>query len=69
MLASIYTGILSIYVVKDVDFVHFLDFFNWNKVKIRYCDGASLSGHPETELKVSFGFSYCVFNKTGKNLF
>ncbi|GMN58682.1 hypothetical protein TIFTF001_027770 [Ficus carica] len=27
------------------------DFFNWNKVKIRYCDGASLSGHPETELK------------------
>ncbi|KAK4776180.1 hypothetical protein SAY87_024141 [Trapa incisa] len=27
------------------------DFFNWNKVKIRYCDGASLSGHPESELK------------------
>ncbi|GAB2272520.1 hypothetical protein Dimus_007343 [Dionaea muscipula] len=25
------------------------DFFNWNKVKIRYCDGASFSGHPENE--------------------
>nr|KYP74298.1 Protein notum isogeny [Cajanus cajan] len=25
------------------------DFFNWNKVKIRYCDGASFSGHPESE--------------------
>jgi hypothetical protein len=30
----------------------FLDFFNWNKVKIRYCDGASFAGHPESELKV-----------------
>ncbi|KAF3449196.1 hypothetical protein FNV43_RR09924 [Rhamnella rubrinervis] len=27
------------------------DFFNWNKVKIRYCDGASLAGNPESELK------------------
>ncbi|KAI5682364.1 hypothetical protein M9H77_03592 [Catharanthus roseus] len=27
------------------------DFFNWNKVKIRYCDGASFSGHPYSELK------------------
>ncbi|KAF9590906.1 hypothetical protein IFM89_000162 [Coptis chinensis] len=25
------------------------DFFNWNKVKIRYCDGASLSGNAESE--------------------
>ncbi|OVA06262.1 Pectinacetylesterase [Macleaya cordata] len=25
------------------------DFFNWNKVKIRYCDGASLSGNPDSE--------------------
>ncbi|KAH1198962.1 Pectin acetylesterase 5 [Glycine max] len=25
------------------------DFFNWNKVKIRYCDGASFAGHPESE--------------------
>lgn len=27
------------------------DFYNWNKVKIRYCDGASFSGHPESEQK------------------
>ncbi|KAJ7950328.1 Pectin acetylesterase [Quillaja saponaria] len=27
------------------------DFFNWNKVKIRYCDGASFAGHPESEIK------------------
>lgn len=26
------------------------DFFNWNQVKIRYCDGASFSGHPDSEL-------------------
>ncbi|XP_077239078.1 pectin acetylesterase 5-like isoform X2 [Tasmannia lanceolata] len=25
------------------------DFFNWNKVKIRYCDGASLAGNMENE--------------------
>ncbi|KAK9069302.1 hypothetical protein SSX86_013418 [Deinandra increscens subsp. villosa] len=23
------------------------DFYNWNKVKIRYCDGASFTGHPK----------------------
>lgn len=27
------------------------DFYNWNKVKIRYCDGASFTGHPESEQK------------------
>ncbi|KAF2303129.1 hypothetical protein GH714_014036 [Hevea brasiliensis] len=27
------------------------DFFNWNKVYIRYCDGASFAGHTESELK------------------
>ncbi|XP_074379197.1 pectin acetylesterase 5-like [Apium graveolens] len=26
------------------------DFFSWNKVKIRYCDGASFAGSPETEI-------------------
>ncbi|CAO2820545.1 unnamed protein product [Amaranthus hypochondriacus] len=25
------------------------DFFNWNKVKIRYCDGSSLTGQSESE--------------------
>ncbi|KAI8556625.1 hypothetical protein RHMOL_Rhmol05G0268700 [Rhododendron molle] len=29
------------------------DFFNWNKVKIRYCDGGSFAGHPESEFKAS----------------
>jgi hypothetical protein len=28
------------------------DFYNWNKVKIRYCDGASFSGHVQDEVKV-----------------
>ncbi|CAL9220154.1 unnamed protein product [Arabidopsis halleri] len=27
------------------------DFFNWNRVMIRYCDGACFSGHPEAEFK------------------
>ncbi|KAL0699269.1 hypothetical protein Bca4012_055391 [Brassica carinata] len=27
------------------------DFFNWNRVVIRYCDGASFAGHPEAEFK------------------
>ncbi|KAL1193872.1 Pectin acetylesterase 5 [Cardamine amara subsp. amara] len=27
------------------------DFFNWNKVVIRYCDGASFAGRPEAEFK------------------
>ncbi|KAK6126084.1 hypothetical protein DH2020_040198 [Rehmannia glutinosa] len=27
------------------------DFFNWNKVKIRYCDGSSFSSHPDSEFK------------------
>ncbi|XP_011653633.1 pectin acetylesterase 5 isoform X3 [Cucumis sativus] len=28
------------------------DFYNWNKIKIRYCDGASFAGHPVGETKV-----------------
>lgn len=28
------------------------DFFNWNRVKIRYCDGASFAG--DSEHKVNF---------------
>ncbi|XP_038877646.1 pectin acetylesterase 5-like isoform X2 [Benincasa hispida] len=28
------------------------DFYNWNKIKIRYCDGASLAGHPAGETNV-----------------
>lgn len=31
----------------------FPDFFNWNKVKIRYCDGASLSGNKGSDVQVA----------------
>ncbi|KAK7255842.1 hypothetical protein RIF29_29265 [Crotalaria pallida] len=34
------------------------DFFNWNKVKIRYCDGASFAGHPESEIKKGSGLFF-----------
>ncbi|KAK3166633.1 hypothetical protein QOZ80_1AG0048330 [Eleusine coracana subsp. coracana] len=27
------------------------DFYNWNKVKVRYCDGASFSGNVDNEVK------------------
>ncbi|RDX94227.1 Pectin acetylesterase 5, partial [Mucuna pruriens] len=36
------------------------DFFNWNKVKIRYCDGASFAGHPESEVRIDFTFGTLV---------
>ncbi|KAF6137766.1 hypothetical protein GIB67_040474 [Kingdonia uniflora] len=42
-----FTGILSRKASENPDF------FNWNKVKIRYCDGASLAGNPANELKVA----------------
>ena len=38
-----------------------VDFFNWNRVKVRYCDGASFSGRPEAELKVIIWLSLCVW--------
>ncbi|MED6180331.1 Pectin acetylesterase 5 [Stylosanthes scabra] len=34
------------------------DFFNWNKVKIRYCDGASFAGHQESEIKHGNGLFF-----------
>ncbi|KAL6528702.1 hypothetical protein OROMI_029347 [Orobanche minor] len=30
-------------------------FFNWNKVKIRYCDGSSFSSHPDNEFRLQNG--------------
>ena len=30
------------------------DFYNWNKVFVRYCDGASFSGDAEGEAEVIF---------------
>ncbi|KAK4392241.1 Pectin acetylesterase 5 [Sesamum angolense] len=47
----------STYMEHEVEFLGILshdplqnpDFFNWNKVKIRYCDGSSFSSHPDNE--------------------
>ncbi|GMY14549.1 pectin acetylesterase 5-like [Fagus crenata] len=47
-----FTGILSPHPSQNPDF------FNWNKVKIRYCDGASFAGHPESELKNETGLFF-----------
>lgn len=33
------------------------DFFNWNRVKIRYCDGASFAGDSEDKVGGTLGFS------------
>ncbi|KAJ3673827.1 hypothetical protein LUZ60_005819 [Juncus effusus] len=46
----------STYMAKQVDFTGILssnensnpDFYNWNKVKVRYCDGASFTGDVKT---------------------
>lgn len=32
-------------------FLMFVDFFNWNRVKLRYCDGASFAGDSEDEVE------------------
>nr|XP_028957008.1 pectin acetylesterase 5-like isoform X2 [Malus domestica] len=44
-----FSGILSSHPSQNPEF------FNWNKVKIRYCDGASFAGHPENEPKNGSG--------------
>ncbi|XP_048429619.1 pectin acetylesterase 5-like isoform X2 [Pyrus x bretschneideri] len=44
-----FSGILSSHPSQNPEF------FNWNKVKIRYCDGASFAGHPENEPKNGLG--------------
>ncbi|KAK1670243.1 hypothetical protein QYE76_058402 [Lolium multiflorum] len=49
----------SDYMERRVEFVGILsddelqnpDFYNWNKVKVRYCDGASFSGNVEDEFQ------------------
>ncbi|PKU83136.1 pectin acetylesterase 5 isoform X1 [Dendrobium catenatum] len=43
MEAMHFVGILSPYPSQNPDF------FNWNKVKVRYCDGASFAGDVESE--------------------
>ncbi|CAN6982004.1 unnamed protein product [Brassica oleracea var. botrytis] len=43
------------------------DFFNWNRVVIRYCDGASFSGHPDLNSRTEQGFS-SVASSSGRLL-
>lgn len=56
----------------DIFFV-FSDFFNWNRVKLRYCDGGSFSGDSQNQVCIDivcfkkritlfFSFSYtCMY--------
>ncbi|KAK8486632.1 hypothetical protein V6N13_046588 [Hibiscus sabdariffa] len=42
---KVFSGILSNNASLNPGFISlFLDFYNWNRVKLRYCDGASFSG-------------------------
>ena len=38
------------------DLFVFLDFYNWNRLKVRYCDGASFTGDVEEVDPVSHSF-------------
>lgn len=38
----------------------FSDFFNWNRIKIRYCDGASFSGDSQNAVRVPARFQHQV---------
>lgn len=40
-------------------FLAFADFFNWNRVKLRYCDGASFAGDGQHQVE----FDIFVFLK------
>jgi len=35
-------------------FLNGLDFYNWNRIKIRYCDGSSFTGDVEAVDPVSY---------------
>ncbi|KAL6496217.1 hypothetical protein OROGR_029475 [Orobanche gracilis] len=45
------------------------DFFNWNKVKIRYCDGSSFSSHPDNEFRFKIHFHSPKLQNGTKMLF
>nr|GMD77935.1 pectin acetylesterase 12-like [Ipomoea batatas] len=42
-----FTGILSNKAEENPDF------YNWNRIKVRYCDGASFSGDSENQVCIS----------------
>lgn len=43
--------VIGIAVLLMFLFLMFVDFFNWNRVKLRYCDGASFTGDSEDEVQ------------------
>lgn len=53
ILVDLIISFLKIDLVHISLFSPYSDFFNWNKVKIRYCDGSSFASHPDNESKVS----------------
>ena len=42
------------------------DFYNWNRVKVRYCDGSSFTGDVEAVESVCLGPVDCTINSAGK---
>ncbi|KAI5424657.1 variant 2, Pectin acetylesterase 10 [Lathyrus oleraceus] len=39
----------SLFMEKEIPFTGILNFFNWNRVKLRYCDGGSFAGDGEDQ--------------------
>lgn len=44
----------EVHILADKLFLLCLDFYNWNKIKVRYCDGASFTGDVEAVNPVSY---------------
>ncbi|XP_020538395.1 pectin acetylesterase 6 isoform X2 [Jatropha curcas] len=57
-----FTGILSNKVEENPDF------FNWNRVKLRYCDGASFSGDGQNEAKQLYFRGQRIWSVAMENL-
>ena len=49
------------------------DFYNWNRVKLRYCDGASFAGNSRFDNEVNFFYTFSTmslhFSSTSINCF
>lgn len=42
--------VLELGTYLTLNYILFADFYNWNRVKVRYCDGASFSGDSQIEV-------------------
>ncbi|KAE8658523.1 hypothetical protein F3Y22_tig00116971pilonHSYRG00710 [Hibiscus syriacus] len=49
-----FTGILSYKAEENPDF------YNWNKVKLRYCDGASFAGKDKMSIDIVYSGESCA---------